>query len=178
MAVVDKQQERLEERFRLWDNDGDGRVEREDFEAEARGILQNFGEPDTSPKGRALMSGYMAMYDYLAELGGVGSAGFTLDQFIAVAKEHIIEKGDEGFARVVRPCIRGIVDLCDTDGDGKVEPEEFKRWTDAIGVDRSQADEAFRQADRNNNGWLSVDELVNAVRDYHLGRMDAPLLGR
>jgi Ca2+-binding EF-hand superfamily protein len=119
MAIAANQRERLEQRFRLWDTDGDGRVEREEFEADER--------------------------------------------FSAVCTEHILEKGDAGFAEVVRPTIRAIVDLCDTDGDGQVNPEEFKRWTDAIEVDRSKAD--------------SVAEDTRAPLNRLLWRLSAPSRG-
>jgi hypothetical protein len=51
-------------------------------------------------------------------------------------------------------------------------------WFAAIGLEGEVADRAFRDLDTDGSGKLSVDELVDAVRDYHLGRNDIPLLGR
>ncbi|MFB7032399.1 EF-hand domain-containing protein, partial [Streptomyces sp. NPDC056295] len=70
-----------------------------------------------------------------------------------------------------------IVELVDVDGDGQVNPAEFKSWLDAIGVEGIDSAEVFAQIDANGDGQLSVEELVQAVRAYHLGDLDVPLLG-
>ncbi|MBC6451514.1 EF-hand domain-containing protein [Actinokineospora xionganensis] len=173
------QDTRLKRRFELWDSNGDGTIDRTDYETEARRILKAFGEQETSPKGRALLSAYLGMWDKLASQAKVGAQGkVTLEQFTDVSEREIVEGGDAGFDRNLRPTIEAIVNMCDTDGDGEVNPAEFKRWMRAVGVDERQADSAFRQIDSNGNGQLTVEELVTAVRDYHQGVNDVPLLGR
>ncbi|MER5618929.1 EF-hand domain-containing protein [Streptomyces sp. NPDC002215] len=66
----------------------------------------------------------------------------------------------------------------DVDGDGQVNPAEFKSWIDAIGVQDVNRQETFAQIDTDGGGQLSIEELVQAVRSYHLGDIDVPLLGR
>ncbi len=176
MATV--QEERLERRFQLWDNDGDGDVDKSDYRAEAEEILSNLDASSTSPKGKAVMDAYLGMWDYLAEKAGVGADGaLSLDQFKAVVQAEVLDAGNAGFANVVRPTIQAIVALLDKNGDNQVSPEEFKGWMAAIGVDPSEGEDAFQQIDTNGNGYLSIDELVNAVRDYHAGTLDVALLG-
>ncbi|MUL42037.1 EF-hand domain-containing protein [Streptomonospora sp. PA3] len=175
MASNVKERERLNERFAFWDNNGDGTIDRSDFEAEAREIMRNLGEDDTTPRGRAVFDAYTQMWDYLASKAGKSS--LNADEFAAVAEAEIISQGDAGFSRVLRPTIRAIVDLLDNDGDGRVSPDEFKRWLDAVGVS-TNTQSIFQSIDTNGNGYLTVDELMAAVRDYHLGRSDVPLLGR
>jgi Ca2+-binding EF-hand superfamily protein len=173
------QEQRLTQRFKLWDTDGNGRIERADYEAEARNILKAFGEPEDGTRGRAVIDAYLKMWEYLADKSGVGSRGsMTAEQFNEVAAKEILAKGNTGFSKVMRPTITAIVTMCDTDGDGQVNPGEFRRWLDAVGVPKAQHEESFRRMDTNNNGYLSVDELVQAVRDYHEGTLDVPLLGR
>lgn len=171
-------EKRLVRRFALWDVDRDGRIERTDFQAEAERIIQAFGEDTTSPRGRGVMDAYLNMYDFLASKAGVGNEGLDLQQFIDVVKREMINKGNSGFARVLRPTIRAIVDLCDVTGDGAINPTEFRRWIEAIGAESgADADESFRRMDVNGNGTLSVDELVEAVKQYHFGQSDTALLG-
>jgi len=170
-------QDRLERRFMLWDTNGDGRIERSDWEAEARRILKSFGEDEKAPRGRAVLTSYLHMWDYLASLAGPGAQSLTLDQFKQVAHDHIVNPGDAGFSNVLRPTIRAIADLCDTDGDGKISPQEFKVWIRAVGADVSSADDIFERIDENSDGYLTVDELVQAVRDYHAGTLNVSLLG-
>lgn len=169
--------ERLEQRFRLWDVDHDGRIERSDFEAEAQRIVKAFGETPDSPRGAGVMNAYLNMYDFLARAAGVGEEGLSLEQFCDVVNREMIQQGNSGFARVLRPTIRAIVDLCDVTGDGAINPKEFRAWIKAIGGDAGDADESFRRIDTNGNGTLSVDELVEAVRQYHYGQSDTSLLG-
>ena len=169
---------RLEQRFKLWDIDKDGRIERTDFQAEAERIIKAFGEDADSPRGRTVMDTYLNMYDFLASKAGVGKKGLNLQQFADVVKREMIEQGNSGFARVLRPTIRAIVDLCDVTGDGAINPTEFRRWVDAIGAGSgADADESFRRIDVNGNGTLSVDELVEAIKQYHFGQSDTALLG-
>ena len=173
------QDSRLKRRFQLWDANGDGTIDRTDYETEARRLLQNFGEQEGSPKGRRLFTAYLSMWDKLAEMTGVGPYGaVTEEQFMQAADSEVVRGGDAGFDRSLRPTIEAIVDLCDTDGDRKVSPQEFAKWLQAIGVDKATADEAFRKLDANRDGFLDTDELINAVREYHEGRLDVPLLGR
>ena len=174
MAVGVKESTRLEERFRLWDANGNGVIERSDFESEADGIISALGAQGSSG-GTELKRAYLAMFDHLANAAGTDRMDKA--KFLQVAEREIISKGDTGFATVVAPTIQAIVNVLDTDGDGEVSPSEMTKWFAAIGLDQSAADEAFRQLDADGSGQLSVTELVDAVRDYHLGRNDIPLLG-
>lgn len=170
--------ERITQRFRLYDVNQDNKIERSDLEAEAQRIVQAFGESPNSPRGHAVTEAYRGLWEFMAEKTGVGSSGsISLDRFTTFVQQNIIGPGAAGFARVLRPTVSAMVELADTDGDGQVNPPEFGRWLNAIGVDRSVTDSAFQSLDTNGDGYLDTDELVNAVRDYHEGRLDVPLLG-
>jgi Ca2+-binding EF-hand superfamily protein len=172
------QNQRLEQRFKLWDTDGDGKIGRADYEAEARKILKSFKEPADSIRGKHLMTSFQHLWEFIAEKAGVRvNDSVDFKKFQKVTNDEMIHQGDEGFSKVLRPTIRAIVDLVDKEGDGMVSLPEFKVWMKAIGVDADKAEEAFSQINENNENELSVDELVHAVRDYHLGKIDVPLLG-
>src|SRR4051812_38544839 len=177
-AVKNERNERLELRFDKWDLDGNGRIERSDLEAEAHRILDALDESPSTPQGRALLDAFTSTYEYLAERAGVGRGG-ALDRqrFTEVIEAEVFQGGDAGFGRVVRPMIQAILNVCDTDGDGVVNPTEFAKWLGAAGVSSSKAEEAFRLIDTNGDGSLTVDELVSAVKAYHFGTLDVPLLG-
>ncbi|WP_433213096.1 EF-hand domain-containing protein [Microtetraspora malaysiensis] len=174
MAVGVKETTRLEERFRLWDSDGNGVIERSDFEAEADGILSRLGAHGTA-RGAELRQAYLDMFDRLA--AAAGSTRLTREAFLQIADQEIVSKGDAGFASMVRPAIQAIVNVLDVDGDGAVSPAEMAKWFDAMGLAPQVAGRAFADLDANGDGKLSVTELVDAVRDYHLGKHDIPLLG-
>jgi Ca2+-binding EF-hand superfamily protein len=178
MSNKTAQAERLRQRFELYDTDGDGSIERRDLEAEARRIVEAFGEPEGSPKAQALLHAYPHMWDYMMQKAGRDPGqSLSAEQFVEIADAQMLSQGAVGFSNMLRPSIRAMVDLCDVDGDGQVNPEEFRKWLGAIGNDQIDADEAFRQVDADRNGKLSVEELVAAVGKYHAGELDAPLLG-
>jgi Ca2+-binding EF-hand superfamily protein len=171
--------ERIKQRFKLYDVDRNGTIERSDLEAEAKRIIKAFGETENSTKGRATREAYLGLWEFMADKTGVGSRGsVTLEQFTDFTQQHVLSQGAAGYARVLKPAIAAMVELADTNDDGKLNPTEFTRCLDAIGVDRSSADESFRKMDANRDGYLDTDELVNAMREYHEGRLDVPLLGR
>ncbi|MGW7527300.1 EF-hand domain-containing protein [Streptomyces sp. NPDC054783] len=171
------QAERLQRRFQLWDRDGDGHIDRGDFQQEADRILASFDVSPTSPKRQAVLEAYLGMWNFLAQDAEGGPNGsLSEEDFRAAASRHVLDGGQAGFDRVVEPTIRSILGLCDTDGDGQVNPTEFRSWIKAIGAEESTADAAFSAIDVNKDGRLSVDELVQAVHKYHAGELDIALL--
>ncbi|MGW6424101.1 EF-hand domain-containing protein [Nocardia sp. NPDC055053] len=167
-------QDRLSARFNLWDTDHNGQLERSDFEAEGRRVLQAFGETENSPRGHAVMNGYNDLWNYLADKAG-GTRSISRDQFERVGAD-IVAGGAAQWAAVVRPHITAMVQLCDTDGDGQITRAEFAKWLHAVGADTDAAD-TFNQIDADGDGYLSIDELSAAVEAYSEGRLNASLLG-
>ncbi|MGH3250892.1 MAG: EF-hand domain-containing protein [Trebonia sp.] len=169
--------ERLEKRFRLWDANHDGLIDRSDFETEASQLVRAFGEHENSPRASQVHSAFGQLWDYLAEKVGPGTTSMTLDQFEKVSLQEIIIPGDAGFSKVLRPMIQAVAALCDTNGDNRIDPSEFGKWLRAIKADPAQADSLFRDVDANGDGYLSIDELVGAIQAYHEGKLDVSLLG-
>ncbi|GHE09518.1 EF-hand domain-containing protein [Streptomyces alanosinicus] len=171
------QEQRLQRRFELWDRDGNGQIDRGDWEKEAYRILASFDVTPAEPKGEALLDAYLGMWDFLAEQAKVGTDGsLTEEQFKELALNQVLARGRAGFDEVVEPTIRSILNLCDTDGNGQVSRTEFRSWINAVGADPSTADAAFDAIDANGDQQLSVDELVQAVHKYHAGELDVALL--
>jgi Ca2+-binding EF-hand superfamily protein len=170
-------QERLRQHFESLDVDADGRLERDEWEAPARRILEALGEPGTSPEARAVVSSYQRMWDYLAGQADAGTDTLTFGQFEQAVGSRIVNPDDAGFNGVLREAISAVAGLVDRDANGAVTPEGFAAWLKAIGADPSKARETFRQIDIDDDGDLTVDELMQAVRDYHVGTLDVSVLG-
>lgn len=166
-------------RFEKWDANGDGVIDRTDYDAEARRIVEAFGETTTSDRGRAVRDALLAMYQRQAEAAGVGPNGaMNQDQYLAANRELMYDRGDSGFEDLLRPTIAAIADLCDTDRDGYVSKVELRRWLGpAVGLSDADSDATFDRIDLDGDGRLTVDELVIAVREFHYGRSDIRLLG-
>ncbi|WP_326654250.1 EF-hand domain-containing protein [Streptomyces sp. NBC_01750] len=173
------QKTRVQRRFELLDVDNNGKIDAQDFKAEAQRIVKAFKESEETPRGKAVIDAYLSQWSYLAQKAGIPEAGsLSPQQFADVGEEHMFGLGESGFSKVLRPAIQAIVNLVDSDGDGRISPSEFKVWLDAMGVDSSQAQDAFEQIDMDGDGQLSLEEMVEAVRRFVYGESDVPLLGR
>ncbi|MFJ8973807.1 EF-hand domain-containing protein [Streptomyces anulatus] len=173
------QNDRVQGSFAGWDAGGDGRIDRADWEADAKRVLHAFGEAPTSPAGRALSAAYLGLWDFLAKKAGIDAhtGALTPEQFKAVADDHIVGNDGADFAKALTPAIKALIELADSDGDGQINPREFMTWLKAVGVRTSEMGTPFAQIDTSGNGQLSTEELVQAVRAYYLGEVDVPLLG-
>ncbi len=170
--------DRLRQRFAKWDVDGSGTLERTDFEREAERVAGAFGAQPKSKEAAALREALCNLFDFHAREAGVPPNGsITEDQFIRINEKLMFSEGEANFNRVLRPVMQAIVGLCDRNDDGKINREEFVAYLQGVGVDQSAAQDAFRQIDTDNSGELTVDELLAAVRNFHYGKVDVPLLG-
>jgi Ca2+-binding EF-hand superfamily protein len=169
--------DQLERRFALLDSDGDGHVERAEWDAEGQRIVRAFGETEKTPRGSAVITSYLRMWDYLAAQAGPGTQALSLDQFKQVARDHIANPADADFNDALQSTMRAIADMCDHDDEGRVTPQGFRSWIKAIGADTAKADETFRRIDVDDDGTLDLNELADAVRGYHAGTLDVSLLG-
>jgi Ca2+-binding EF-hand superfamily protein len=170
----------LEQRFRSFDTNEDGRINRLDFKQEAINIIRALGEELDSPHARSVIDGYVTLYDYLARKGGVDDddEGFHPEDFIATFKTVIIDRGDVGFHQAVRPATHAVANLCDSDGDGKISYEEFSKCFTAVGgATSADLEESFKQIDTDNDGVVSIDEWIEAIKTYFFGGTHLKLLG-
>jgi Ca2+-binding EF-hand superfamily protein len=169
--------QRLRERFESLDVDADGHIEQKEWEAPARRILKAVGEPGTSPRAQAVVTSYQKMWDHLAGAAGTSDGALTLGQFERAIDSRLVNTDDADFSDALREAIGAIAELFDRDGTGAVTQKGFADWLRAVGVDPSQAQQAFRQIDVDDDGDLTIDELMQAVRDYHAGTLGISILG-
>lgn len=170
--------DRLRQRFAKWDVDGSGSLERADFEREADRVAGAFGADPRSREAKMLKEAFGNLFDYHAREAGVsGNGSVSEDQFLQINEKLMFSEGEASFNRVLRPVMEALVGLCDSDHDGRINQQEFIQWLKGVGVSESDARDAFRQIDTDGSGELTVEELLAAVRNFHYGKLDVPLLG-
>jgi Ca2+-binding EF-hand superfamily protein len=169
-------QDRLKRRFQRWDLDRSGSLERSDFEREAITIAERMGESPGGAKTKRLTQALLGMYEAIARDGGAGRAGsISWDEFRQAASRWM-EGNEETLRQQLRPMVEAVVSMADTSGDGTIGRAEFADWISAIGLDRSTAESSFDRIDTNRDGELSIDEVLAACVDFHMGRSDFELL--
>lgn len=154
--------------FNLFDYDGDGFWEREDFDifverlADARGLA-----PDT-PALRSLAGAYLQVWHALAAADADGDGKVTLDEALAYQEANFTPEAVIGFARVTFPVL-------DADGDGVIGKDEYGQYLAASRIDPSVAGDAFARLDTDGDGRLTSHEWEQLYLDYFLSEdPDAP----
>lgn len=165
--------ERLKARFDRWDVAGKGVVRRTDFEHEADRIVRAFGRGTTSPAARNLRSALCWMFDVVAgESGARPDGAVSEQQFREVCESLIFEHGEAAFNRMLTPVVSAVIGLCEKRDEGRINRTEFATYLCAHGMSMNDGLVAFDKIDCFDRGELSLAEMLQAVRDYHYGRLD------
>ncbi|GAA3647051.1 calcium binding protein CalD [Lentzea roselyniae] len=159
-------QHRIDSTFAHYDVNRNGVIELADIYALANRLLQAFGEPASSERGRELVDAYDRFWEVLVEHcdadrdGRIGPAEYREAMISA-----FVEAGSFGadFLEVVQ----SLLDIADTNGDGRVDAGEFQVLLKARGLSEEECGLAFVHLDTDGDGAISVLEYVAAVRDFY-----------
>ncbi|MCW2948970.1 MAG: calcium-binding protein [Actinoallomurus sp.] len=165
----------LAARFQHWDRDHNGYIEWSDLEESARRVGEAFGQAADSPEQRALTKSCRQLWQTLARHADVDLDGrISQDEYVAAFSSEVMAEAD-AFDRVYRALLEDVVNLADANGDGKLNEEEYLRllrsWYNA---DESDGAPAFRRLDRDGDGFLTHDELIQSATDFYFS--DDPFL--
>ncbi|MFJ1767908.1 EF-hand domain-containing protein [Amycolatopsis sp. NPDC088138] len=157
------------------DTNNDGVVDGSDILSFAARIIVALGEPFGSPKAINLLQVADGWWKGLAALMDTDQNG-VIDQ--AEYRAHMLKlvEAGAGMEETIRPLAVAIGQLCDRDDDGVISADEFGHFQRAVGSAPESAQVAFDKLDTNGDGFLDVDELVAAFRDFYSGT-DPELIG-
>jgi len=168
LVAIDLLNHKLDRAFDHIDAGGEGVVEREDLLGLGARILVGFGESPTSVTGASLVDSFDGIWAALARaLGRDEDLDMTREDFRKGMTTAFVEGGQ--YDAVFRPAAVAVARLCDGDGDGRVGPGEFRTMLAAFGTAYDDVDEAFDRLDRSGRGELTVDDLVQAAREFYAG---------
>ncbi|MFE7134638.1 EF-hand domain-containing protein [Streptomyces sp. NPDC057638] len=159
---------RLARRFATYDTDGDGFIERRDFDTAVERLRVAFGQEAGSAALARLSALTTGLWEHLvrvadADADGRISAGEYRDAFAAGL---LVTPGS--FDAMYVPFLDALMDIVDQDGDGRLTREEQVRWTGALmGLPEGDAREVFGRLDRDGDGLIGRDELLEAIRAYY-----------
>lgn len=159
-------QHRIDTTFAHYDVNRNGVIELADIYALADRLLRALGEPASSERGRELVEAYDRFWELLVEHcdsdrdGRIGPAEYRDAMIRAFVDEGSF---DADFLEIVQV----LLDLADTNGDGRVDAAEFGVLLKARGLSEEECGLAFVHLDTDGDGAISVQEYVAAVRDYY-----------
>jgi Ca2+-binding EF-hand superfamily protein len=158
---------KLAHRFRTHDADGDGLIERSDFEEPVTRIGVEFGREPDSPELQELMRLSVQLWETLAIADADHDGRISEAEYkAAFTAGHLDEPGS--LERVYLPYVAAILRIADADGDGRLTVDDQIRWTRALmRLPEEHVRDGFRQTDTDVDGYITIDEVLDDVRGYY-----------
>lgn len=157
---------KLDRAFDQLDVNAHGQIGRDDLIGLGARMILGFGQPPTSVKGKEVLEGYEKFWETLTTQANTGP-----DEPLSPAdfREAMITAYIEGneFDASFLPIAEAMARLADTDNDGKVGPAEFRTLQIAFGTSDADSEAAFSALDSSHEGKISVNELVEATREFY-----------
>ncbi|GGX62954.1 EF-hand domain-containing protein [Streptomyces minutiscleroticus] len=164
--VSTENERRIAARFATFDQDGNGYIDREDFNAASKAVLAEFGTAARSDKGQALYAGAEAFWQGMAGIADRdGDQRISRGEFVNGAVERLRDNPGR-FAEIARPFLHAALDVADGDGDGAATVEETARVLKALGLDKDAAAAAAGTLDADADGRVREEEAVTAFARY------------
>jgi Ca2+-binding EF-hand superfamily protein len=165
------QKRKLTALFNAHDKDGNGLLEKGDWEAFAKSVCEGLGLALDSPDGKEAYAQTMAGWG-AAAAGRGDDAKISLDEFVGSYAITIGNK--ELYDRLVAGYGDFLFGLWDTDGDDKLAYDEWVRLTACYGVGEEAAQDSARRLDDDGDGYLTTQELLQAIDEFFGDDPDAP----
>ncbi|MEV8316497.1 EF-hand domain-containing protein [Streptomyces sp. NPDC059900] len=159
---------KLSRRFATYDDDGDGFIERTDFERSVARLGEEFGHgPDSKPVAR-LLELSLGLWEHLALVADVDRDSRISEaeykSAFAAGLLETPESFDEGYV----PFLDAIMDIADADGDGKLTRDEQVRWSGALmNLPEADAREVFGRLDTDADGAVGREEILRSIREFY-----------
>ncbi|MFD3501514.1 EF-hand domain-containing protein [Streptomyces sp. NPDC058676] len=164
--VSSEYERRIAARFATFDQDGNGYIDRGDFNVAAKALLAEFDTAARSDKGQALYLGAEAFWQGMAGIADRdGDQRITREEFVGGAVKRLRDN-PEGFAEIARPFLHAALAVADPDGDGAATVEDTARVLRILGVPQDIAQTAATALDANGDGKVGESEIVTAFARY------------
>jgi Ca2+-binding EF-hand superfamily protein len=159
---------KLARRFKGYDFDGNGYAEKTDFEQAVARMCEAFGHGPDSAARQRLYDLTMQLWQCLVTTADANGDGRISEAEYKNAFANSMLVTPENFEQGYRPFCEAVMDIVDVDGDGRQSVEEYELWMHTL-IDVPKADTrvAFRLVDKDGNGYITTDEMVEAIREYY-----------
>ncbi|WP_217244888.1 EF-hand domain-containing protein [Streptomyces sp. AC602_WCS936] len=164
--VNSEYERRIAARFATFDQDGNGYIDRADFNAAAKALLAEFDAAARSEKGQSLYGGAEALWQGMAGIADRdGDQRITREEFVTAAVKRLRDNPDR-FAEIARPFLHAALDVAGADGGGAVGAEDLARVLTVLGVPEETARSVAAALDTDGDGKVGEAEIVPAFARY------------
>ena len=169
--LSDLQEKKLTRYFRVYDVDDDGQIGPTDFQRVVENVRILHGLDEGSADHEAIRKGYLNRWESLrVSADADADGGVDLDEWLEYWSDVV--EDDERYHEEVASVTGRMLDLFDTDEDGVLGADEFCDFFGVFGLSRAMARGVFVELDRNGDGVVSRDELMEMSEQFY--RSDDP----
>lgn len=153
-------------RFAAFDQDGNGYIDRADFNAAAARLLAEFGTTARCDKGQALYSGAEAFWQGMAGIADVdGDQRVNRAEFVGGAVKRLRDS-PERFAEIARPFLRAALAVAAQDSGLPTAVPAVERALRVLGASPDAAEFAAQSLDADRDGRVAEADAVAAFAAY------------
>ncbi|MFF5808475.1 EF-hand domain-containing protein [Streptomyces sp. NPDC012746] len=95
-----------------------------------------------------------------------GDGQITRDEFVAAA-EHGLYGDEAAFAKVALSWHEAVFEAADSDGDGRVTPQQLRGMLVSLGADPDQAATVASERHTDADGLITEDQILRSVAAYY-----------
>jgi Ca2+-binding EF-hand superfamily protein len=146
--------------FTLFDANGNGFIESEDFEIMAQRVLQAAAESDDTARA-AILAAFRKYWNALAGLDTNGDGRIAFEEY------RTCVLSPKQFDETLNDFAESLAALGDPNGDGLIERPIFVALMLAIGFERANIDALFDAFEPNDSDQITVATWVTGIKDYY-----------
>ncbi|MEM7531122.1 MAG: EF-hand domain-containing protein [Chloroflexota bacterium] len=163
--LTDLQTRKFTRMFHMFDVDGNGFVEEVDYLQAVQNLKELYGVAEDSDEYHQLYQGQMGIWQFVCGIADKDLDNrVTLNEFLEGYDFFI--QDEEAMNSLLMGMTETMLTLSDTNGDGKLDVSGYIGNLVAFNISEDEARETFNRLDRDQDGYLTRDELTQAVKEF------------
>ncbi|NET41711.1 EF-hand domain-containing protein [Okeania sp. SIO2B3] len=151
--------------FQVYDANGNGVVEKEDFEAIFQNVAKARNLTQGTPEYDRLHGKFMEDWEHLRKDADKNNNGkVELAEWLEHGERRI---NNSDMYQTVIDLANQIFELLDLNGNGVISVEEYRTFFQSWRIPEELAVEVFPKLDLNGDGGITKDEFVVLVQQFH-----------